>query len=216
MNPSLATSIAGESIRLWPDRALHWPAGRTLFIADPHFGKAATFRAFGIAAPDPTETDLQRLSGLLRATEAQRLVILGDFFHARPGVSPATMSALSAWRARHGPIAITLVRGNHDVRAGDPPASLDIEVVTEPWGFGPWFCRHTPAAQAGGHVLAGHLHPAVSLREKNGATLRLACFVVGPSVSILPAFGSFTGLDPVPRVAGERLFAVTEKDVIAL
>ena len=50
MKHPLPTTMAGESVELWPQRALFWPAGGTLFIADPHFGKAAAFRNFGIAA----------------------------------------------------------------------------------------------------------------------------------------------------------------------
>jgi hypothetical protein len=37
--------LAGETLRLLPDKALYWPRQQTLFIADAHFGKVAAFRA---------------------------------------------------------------------------------------------------------------------------------------------------------------------------
>lgn len=210
------TTIGSESVELWPQRALHWPAGATLFIADPHFGKAATFRALGIAAPDGTREDLARLDEVLRGTQASRLVVLGDFFHARSGLSDATITALTEWRLGHRDLTITLVRGNHDRHAGDPPADLNIDCVSEPWMLGPWACCHRPARHANGHVLAGHVHPGVVLRDRNGARLRSACFVSETGQTILPAFGAFTGLEILKPGAGERFFAVGERDVVAL
>ena len=35
--------LAGERVVLMADRALYWPRFTTLFVADAHFGKAATF-----------------------------------------------------------------------------------------------------------------------------------------------------------------------------
>src|SRR5689334_10139541 len=116
MTGSLEITMNGECVRLWPERAVSW--NQTLFIADPHFGKAAAFRAFGISAPDGTAEDLQRLEQLLVVTESRRLVVLGDFFHARAGCSEMTLGALGGWRARHAALEIVLVRGNHDRAAG--------------------------------------------------------------------------------------------------
>jgi hypothetical protein len=36
--------VAGEKLGLFAERAIYWPARSTLLVADPHFGKAATFR----------------------------------------------------------------------------------------------------------------------------------------------------------------------------
>lgn len=211
---SLEIELSGERVCLWPERAMS--RRRTLFIADPHFGKAAAFRAFGIAAPDGTAADLQRLDRLLTAINANHLVVLGDFFHARSGCSEATLAALTAWRGGHRGLEITLVRGNHDRASGDPPRELEIQCVAEPWILGAFACCHEPINDAGGHVLAGHLHPAVVLREKNGARLRMPCFVVGPRRTILPAFGGFTGAKSLNPASGDRLFAVTSDCVIEL
>lgn len=76
-------SLAGESVELMAEKALWWPAARTLFIADLHLGKAASFRALGQPVPSGTTQDnLDRLSALIDRHAAARLVFLGDFLHA--------------------------------------------------------------------------------------------------------------------------------------
>lgn len=218
MNPmtqqALNIEISGIPVRLWSGRALDWPEGRTLFVADTHFGKAASFRSLGIAAPDSTRSDLDRIDRLVMTSGARRLVVLGDFFHAHVGVTPSITSALAEWRSRQAGLEVVLVRGNHDLGAGDPPRNLGVRCFPDPWRLGPWVCRHEPAESPLGPVLAGHLHPGRRLRDRNGAALRVACFSVADRLTILPAFGSFTGAKDLPRRPGERLFAVSEQSLI--
>ena len=208
---------AGESLTLLPERALWWPRERTLFIADPHFGKAASFRAFGIAAPEAShEDDLARLSALLNETRAERLMILGDFLHAPTGRSEATFGALAQWRARHAALDVELVLGNHDRRAGAPPAELRIRTFAEPAVIGPFLCCHEPPDDPPEFTLAGHLHPGVRLSERNGAALRGPCFHIAGKIAVLPAFGSFTGLHMIARRRDDRVFLIGPERVIEL
>lgn len=190
----------GPDAVLWllPHGALWWPADATLFVADVHLGKAAAFRAAGLAVPGGTTRDnLQRLSDLVGQHRARRLVVLGDLLHARTARTPGVLQALRDWRAAHADLACVLVRGNHDDHAGDPPADLGIAVVEEPWPLGPWHCRHEPPedgpAQAAGLALCGHVHPVCVLHGAARERLRLPCFVLTPSALWLPAFGAFTG-----------------------
>lgn len=201
--------VRGERLCLLPERALWWPARRMLLVADVHIGKAAAFRSLGQPVPSGTTDDnLSRLSALARAWPAQQLVLLGDFLHARASRTPAVLSALRQWRdALPADLQCVLVRGNHDRHAGDPPSALGIEPVTEPWVQGPFALCHLPGVARGGYGIAGHLHPACTLRSGSDA-LRLPCFVFGEHGAILPAFGAFTGHAGVPRVAGQRRFVV--------
>ena len=225
----LDLELAGVAARLLARRAIWWPDEATLFVADVHLGKAETFRALGVPVPaGPTEATLRRLGALVDDCGARRLVVLGDLLHARPAQAPATVSALRAWRAERAGLRCVLVRGNHDDRAGDPPAELGIEVVEAPAPLGPFALCHEPiddvsgpgpgpgsdrAEGAGqgagqGYRLAGHLHPAVRLHGRGGDSARLACFSVGPGQTVLPAFGDFTGSASVSRAAPQRLFAI--------
>ena len=176
--PDCHVRWAGELLTLLPDRALWWPAGESLFIADLHLGKAATYRALGQPVPGgTTQENLARLDALIARHRPQRIVFLGDFLHAAQARTPTIFAALATWRARHAAIAMTLVRGNHDSRAGDPPASLQIEVVDEPWLLGPFACCHHPQVHPTHFVLAGHLHPACRVHGPGRDSLRLPCFV---------------------------------------
>lgn len=205
----LATTIAGESLWLLPERALWWPAQRTLWVADLHLGKAATFRALGQPVPSGTTgTNLQRLSDLVAHYQPEQLVFLGDFLHAAQARTPALLAALAGWRRQHAGLACTLVRGNHDSHAGDPPVELGITVVEEPHAMGPFAACHHPQTHSDLFVLAGHVHPAIGLRGAGRERLRLPCFCLESGQLVLPAFGEFTGGWTVTREAGRQLFAV--------
>lgn len=211
----LAYRLHDEAVELCADRALWWTRARTLFVADVHLGKAAAFRAGGVPVPrGSTARDLARLEALVAATKAERLVVLGDFLHAKRGVVPALETAFVAWRARHASLALTLVRGNHDAHAGDPPEDWRVDVVAEPHAMPPFLACHVPASPRTGYALCGHVHPGVRLSGRGDDTARLPCFLIGRRRVILPAFGRMTGLaivspDPdetVVAIAGNALF----------
>ncbi len=212
--PSGPSIDAGPGVRLVPlaEHALWWPLARTLFVADVHLGKAATFRARGVPVPSGTTQDnLQRLSALLVRTRAERLVVLGDFLHAAEAQTPELLAQLAHWRGAHAAVAMTLVRGNHDRHAGEPPAHLGISVVDEPYvpytGV-PLACCHHPQQLAGHTVLAGHVHPAVVLRGRGHDTLRLPVFSHEAGLVLLPSFGDFTGAHTLAPAPGRQLYAV--------
>ena len=116
-----------------------------------------------------------------------------------------------AWRQRHPALALTLVRGNHDRHAGDPAASLGIEMVDEPYTVGPFsFCHH-PDIDTPGYALAGHVHPVYVLATRF-ESLRLPCFVVGTKRMVLPSFGAFTGGFATPR--RRRIFVTSGEPCI--
>lgn len=205
---------ADEELFLLHEKAVFWPRRRTLLIADPHFGKAATFRQAGIPVPGgTTEASLRRLDEALRRAAADRLVILGDFLHARTGRSVETLAALEAWRRRNRRLEVVLVEGNHDRHAGSPPEALRIETVAQPLVEPPFALIHEPQAHEGLHGLAGHVHPGVALADGTGA-LRLACFLLGDRAGLLPAFGAFTGMRAVRPRAGDRVFVVGPDEVV--
>jgi uncharacterized protein len=209
--------LAGEQLILLPERALFWPRGEMLIAADLHWGKAATFRAAGLAIPQGgTADDLARLDRALRRTGARRLALLGDLLHARAGRAETLLEQIGSWRARWPDLDILLIRGNHDRGAGDPPPEWGFRCVDEPFAAAPFVLRHHPRASPDGYVLAGHTHPAVRLRGAGRQQLRLACFWFGPHVGVLPAFGGFTGSAVVSPAAEDRVFAVAGDEVLSV
>ncbi len=210
-----SVEIAGESVLLLPEKALYWPARDWLLVADVHLGKSASFRAMGVPVPGGTTGEtLARLDAAIARTAPREIIFLGDFLHSRQARTPGVLEAAAAWRATHAGLAMTLVRGNHDRHAGDPPAALRIDTVGEPFTAGPFVLCHHPEPRPEGYVLAGHLHPAVRVSGRGRDSLRLPCFHFTACVGCLPAFGAFTGTALVSREAGDRCFAVADDRVI--
>jgi DNA ligase-associated metallophosphoesterase len=208
---ALQVALGGEAFTLLGSGAAFGEARRWLVIADAHFGKAAAFRAHGVPVPRGTTGDnLRRLDALIDRTRPAALVFLGDLFHAAESHAPATLAAMRAWRAAQASLEVVLVEGNHDRRAGPPPAGLGIRVEREPWCVdGLAYCHH-PQFVAGRHAIAGHLHPAVRLHGRADDSIRLPCFWLREGLSVLPAFGDFTGGARIAREEGDRVIAVAE------
>jgi uncharacterized protein len=214
----LEIDLVGQRLRLHPSGAAWLPDHRLLLIADAHFGKAVSFRRLGVPVPSGTTTEtLNELSALVAQTDAQQIVFLGDFLHSARAHAPTTLGALARWREAHADLVLTLVRGNHDARAGDPPGHLRIDVVDEPLRLGPLALCHHPRPVAHAYVLAGHWHPCVSVGGRANEYLRLPCFWMGDAnvfaVGVLPAFGSFTGMHPISRRQGDQVFAIAGDSV---
>ncbi len=206
---------AGERLCLLPEKAVFWPATGTLVIADVHLGKPAAFRMAGIGVPETTTTDdLARLKTILEATASRRLIILGDLLHARVGMQTVMTDNVERWRAAHAKLDIILVAGNHDHKSGPPPAAWDMRCIEGAWKCGPFLVTHEPTEHPDGYVMAGHVHPALVLREKFGPGIRAACFCFGGKRAILPAFGSFTGMSNIEPARGDRIFAIGGREVI--
>lgn len=200
-----------------PERALWWPARRTLFVADVHLGKGAAFAAAGIPVPmGATRADLDDLGAVLDRTGAERLVILGDLLHARTARDANTLGVFAGWRAQRRGVEMVLVRGNHDLHAGDPPEDWGMGCQDEGEREGPFVLSHVPPAVDGvvGHVLCGHVHPVLRLAGPGGSVERCACLIVGVDRTILPAFGRFTGGKVQALSAGDRVFVFGPGEVV--
>jgi len=214
---SVSLQLCGEHVYLLPQKAVWWPAEKTVFVADVHIGKAAGFRALGVPVPVGTTADtLQRLSDLISLCQPTQLVVLGDLLHSAKVHETESLAQFLRWRASQSEMKITLVRGNHDDKAGDPPARAHVSCVDEPFLIGPFAAMHHPAQTADAYWLAGHVHPCVKLQGKGRDTARLPCFHDNGQGLVLPAFGAFTGMHAVKPRAGEKIFPVTSQAVFSL
>ncbi|MEY3173412.1 MAG: hypothetical protein RLZZ436_1326 [Planctomycetota bacterium] len=214
----IAIQYGGESLTLLPSHAVWWPARQTLFVADLHFGKEATFRAAAIPVPDQTAGILERLCGVLSVTGARQLIVLGDLIHARRGRCETTFRQVGDWRREsRADLDVLLVRGNHDIAAGDPPADWHIRSISEPFSLAPFALTHVPPAAGGGigqPAVAGHLHPMVRLSGPARDSLRLPCFLLRAEVLVLPAFSGFVDGKVARIELGDRVFAVAGQRVV--
>lgn len=222
----LDIQIAGETVSLWPEGAVLWRGGEgaTLFIADVHLGKGSAMLAGGVPVATQlceaiAERDLDRITQLVQRTGARSLVFLGDLLHALEGRRQGVMSRAASWRRNSvmAGVDVTLVRGNHDTRAGDPPEEWGIRCVDEPAILGPWELRHYPCppTRPRGELfwLAGHVHPVFTIKA-GPVSERAPCFHLRQGGLILPAWGSFTGGAGVRLAPGERAYACGPQRVL--
>jgi DNA ligase-associated metallophosphoesterase len=214
---TITIAAAGRPLTLLPEKAAFLAASRTLLVADAHIGKAVTFRALGVPVPRGTTSEtLDALSALVATWRARRIVFLGDFLHSARAHAPATLGAVARWRRAHAALELVLVRGNHDHRAGDPPPSLGMRVVDEPFSLDGFALCHHPRPRRGEYVLAGHLHPCIGIGGRGFDHVRLPCFWLGDEVGVLPAFGAFTGMHPIAAGTSDRVFPVADGTVAAM
>jgi DNA ligase-associated metallophosphoesterase len=212
--------LSGIKLQLLPQRAAFLVDHGVLLVADAHIGKAVSFRRMGVPVPGGTTSEtLRRLSDAVGITGARHIVFLGDLLHSARSRAEATLAAVARWRDAHPMLDLTLVRGNHDGHAGDPPTEWGVACTDGPLqlpGLPSLALAHHPDPRPGAYVLAGHVHPAAVLGGRARDRLRLPCFHFGPSVGVLPSFGAFTGMHVLPRGPKDRVYVIAGDTLRAL
>ena len=212
---ALPLTFGGHAMELLADRAIYWPAANTLIVADLHVGKASVFRARGLPVPTGiTSKDLARLTTLVQQTAAERVLILGDFLHAKESHDAATH--VEQWRDRHRDVAVEIVPGNHDRTVGLLDPALKFVVHGGTHAEAGLMFTHDPAEVHDLPVLAGHLHPQARLGDFDGSGASVPCFSVETGLLILPAFGTFTGGYRLCPTEDRRLFVAAAGRVVEL
>lgn len=214
MSAALPVTLAGEPVMLDSRRALYWPVGSVLVLADVHLGKGALLRSRDAAVPGGyTAADIEEIADLLDDYRPQRLVVCGDLMHPPARDDQAWLDALRGLRQRYADTRFEIAQGKSGVGA-KLPVDLDISVaerITAP----PFVFLHEPESPAEGYGIAGHWHPVTVLRGM-GEALRQPVFWMRAGHAVLPAFGSFTGGMEVEPEAGDQLYAVSPRAVQAI
>ncbi|MFF5383917.1 ligase-associated DNA damage response endonuclease PdeM [Pedobacter suwonensis] len=204
----------GEELILDKERALFLPKHQLLAISDLHLGKSAHFRQAGLQVPATiAQTDLQRLSWLIKQYQPETLLINGDMFHH--GLN-TDVEEFSVWRKQYQELNFLLVKGNHDRLSNANYAAMGIEIHEPSVCLGP-FCFIHDAPQCTEdelYPISGHIHPGVTIVGKAKQRLKFPCFYFGKEYAVLPAFSLFTGLYNIYPKTSERIFAVTPKSVL--
>lgn len=219
LDAPLRLDAGGHELLLLAQRAVWWPAERTLLLADLHLGKGALFRAHGQPVPQgESQRTLDAWGALIARFGARRSIVLGDLLHGRDGLTPALDDAVRRWRLSHQATQVDWLPGNHDARLQRVAAQWHMRLLPSlaPLAPGLSACHEPPAAAPPDFIVCGHLHPAVTVRVA-ADRVRVPCFVARPRSLLLPAFGSWTGSaelssaqldEPGTRlalVAGDRL-----------
>lgn len=212
-----ACNIQHQRFWLLPQKSIYWQKRKTLLVADLHIGKSGHFRKNGIAVPeDVNQSNLERLDGLLEATSAEHLVILGDLFHSNIN---REWQQFMDWRRNYRQLEMSLVIGNHDILDKQNYHSGLINLFTrmtlDPFLFVHDLDELPDSNSSLNYILSGHIHPAVKLRGRGRQSMKLPCFYFGEEHGILPAFGSFTGTHVIQPKADDRVYLIANTQILS-
>lgn len=205
-------NINGNEFLLHPLKAAYWLEQKALLIADLHFGKVTHFRKAGIAVPrEKASEDIAKLHRLMKEFTPGKVYFLGDLFHSDYN---REIKLLEEFIDTYPGVDFVLITGNHDLPGFLRGIESRVEILEEVT-IGEFSLQHKPSGPANSKFqVCGHLHPAAKLRGPSKQYLKLPCFYVAHAMMVLPSFGSFTGSKAINPKKGDRVFVVTDMEVI--
>jgi putative SbcD/Mre11-related phosphoesterase len=181
--------------------------GKSLVIADLHFGQEESLSKKGVFVPRFQSKDIERLIiGLIEKWQPEELVITGDLKHEFGSILDTEWrnilhffdKALSVCKR------IVILKGNHDIMLQAIAKKKGIELLTS-HSVCDTLLIHGDAIPDENllkkckAIVMGHEHPAITLRKENRAE-KFKCFLKGKFKSkvlvVMPSFNTLTiGMD---------------------
>ena len=193
-------------------KALYEPNEKLLVIADVHLGKALHFRKQGIPLPAAAQQgDYAALRLLFETIKPEIVYFLGDLFHSAINNDWHSFCDLVNDFKQ---IRFVLVKGNHDLIDTNLFQQLCITVV-ENIEEEYLIYSHEPLKKIpnGKINICGHIHPGIVLSGAGKQSIKLPCFYFLNQLFILPAFGVLTGLYPLQKKNGAKIYGVLSDTV---
>lgn len=207
---NLNIKIKDQDFVLHPFGAAYWPEKEVLLVADVHLGKVSHFRKHGSAVPlKSTSQNFIKLDQLRKEFDPEHILFLGDLFHSSMNME---WNMFEEW-IENIDNKVHLIAGNHDIISPLRYEALNIRVYPEVKVDG-FYLSHHPEEMPGHFNICGHIHPGIKMKGTGKQSLKLACFYRSSNQMILPAFGEFTGNYIMQPEEGDRIFAITGKEVI--
>jgi len=207
--------IKGNMFKLLPQKAIYWKIKKTILISDLHLGKVTHFRKAGFALPSGAfVNNFIRLDEIIDANETERIIFLGDLFH---NVYNDEWELFESWRMQFPSIEIIIALGNHDILPLRLFTAANIKVMDELREEDFLFTHHPPDQSIKNiFTFCGHIHPVYCLKSKIKQNIKLPCFVIDKTQSILPSFGVFTGGYEMKAQPGRKVFVIAENKVFRI
>lgn len=208
----LNIKIQGQDFVLHPFGAVYWPEQEVLLVADVHLGKVSHFRKHGSAVPlKVISQNFIKLDKLRKDFDPEHIIFLGDLFHSSMNIE---WNMFEEWI---GSIdnQVHLIAGNHDIISPLKYEELGINIYSDV-KVGGFLLTHHPMDSKDHFNICGHVHPGFKMRGNGKQLLKLPCFFRSSNQMILPAFGEFTGNYFMEPEEGDRIFAITGNEVIAV
>jgi DNA ligase-associated metallophosphoesterase len=187
--PGVETAVHGVAAVCDPLGALYLPDAGILVVSDLHLEKGAAFARRGMMLPPyDTLATLTVLTAVISRYDPKLVISLGDNFHDRVGSEhlPDAFRTLIVEMARGR--EWIWINGNHDP---DGTINLPGTCSDELYYAGLTF-RHEPRDGLQQGEIAGHLHPAATVRRRE-KSVRRPCFATDGARLLMPAFGVMSG-----------------------
>lgn len=202
--------LGDQHFILHPSGVMFWKEQKMLLISDVHLGKISHFRKYGSAVPHAAISEnFKNLTEVVNFFSPKIICFMGDLFHSSINVEWALFTK---W-VTNTEASIILVAGNHDIISELKYESLEIKIFSEII-LSKILLTHHPEEREGFYNICGHLHPGFKLRGIGRQLMKLKCFYLNKQQLIMPAFGEFTGNFWISPNEGDRIFAITKKEVI--
>lgn len=239
MNQNQLLICREQHLWLSTERTMYWEQEKTVILSDTHFGKTGHFRKNGIPVPQQLyKEDLQRFFNIIQFYKAQRVIVVGDFFHSHVNEE---LEWFLKWKKDFVQLQITLIKGNHDILSDTWYALANIEIKPESLAIGPFLFQHDYAISSSEknettkpisenktntrskiqiekvnqpYIFSGHLHPGILIKGISKQSLRFPCFYFGENQGILPAFSKFSGLATIKPKKQDQVFAIVNDQLI--
>jgi DNA ligase-associated metallophosphoesterase len=187
--PGVETAIHGIAAVCDPLGALYLPDAGILVVSDLHLEKSAAYARRGMMLPPyDTLATLTVLAAVISRYDPKLVISLGDNFHDRVGSQhlPDAFRTLIVEMARGR--EWIWINGNHDPDGTvDLPGTCSDELYYAGLAF-----RHEPRDGLQKGEIAGHLHPAATVRRRE-RSVRRPCFATDGARLLMPAFGVMSG-----------------------
>lgn len=205
-------SINNQNFTLHQSGAAFWEEKKILFISDLHLGKIGHFRKHGMAIPEKAILEnFTRLDEVLELFDSETIIFLGDLFHSKINNE---WNFFADWTKTHYQ-KIILIEGNHDIISKQYYSDLNIEVHSE-LIFDGFLLTHHPSTRENFFNFCGHIHPGIKLKGLGRQFLSLSCFFRKPQQLIFPSFGEFTGNFYLIPEENDKVYAITNEEVIEI
>jgi uncharacterized protein len=187
--PGVETAIHGIAAVCDPLGALYLPDAGILVVSDLHLEKGAAYARRGMMLPPyDTLATLTVLAAVISRYDPKLVISLGDNFHDRVGSEylPEAFRALIVEMARGR--EWIWINGNHD-----PDGTIDLPgTCSDELYYSGLTFRHEPRDGLQKGEIAGHLHPAATVRRRE-KSVRRPCFATDGARLLMPAFGVMSG-----------------------
>jgi len=203
--PGVETAVHGVAAVCDPLGALYLPDAGILVVSDLHLEKGAAFARRGMMLPPyDTLATLTVLAAVISRYDPKIVISLGDNFHDRVGSEhlPDSFRTLIVEMARSR--EWIWINGNHD-----PDGTVDLPgTCSDELYYAGLTFRHEPRDGLQKGEIAGHLHPAATVRRRE-KSVRRPCFATDGGRLLMPAFGVMSGGLDLGHKAMKGLFDKT-------